>query len=65
MAITDKQIREFRDQLPLIPYSYDAQFTIKIALGKRLPYEGMSQQQARLWVERAVAESCALTGEKP
>lgn len=52
-VITNKQIREYRDGLPLIPFDYDTQRTIKIALGKLMPYEGMSQQQAREWVERA------------
>lgn len=54
--ITDKQIREYRDGLPLIPFDYDVQRTIKIALGKLEPYEGMSKAQARAWVERAMGK---------
>lgn len=52
--ITDAQIRAYRDNLPLAPYDYDAQLTIKIALGKRLPSRDMTQAQARAWVERQI-----------
>lgn len=54
--ITDVQIRAWRDGLPLRPFDYDRDLTIKIALGKRLPRDRMTQQQARDWVERQIGK---------
>jgi len=53
-TITDKQIREYRSTLFGAAYDYDAWLTCQIALGNRLPYDGMSREQARAWVERAM-----------
>ena len=53
--ITDEEIRRYRDERPLLGFSWDIEQIIKIALGKRRPRVDMTKQQAREWIERAAA----------
>lgn len=54
MGVTDAKIRAYRTMLFGAAYNYRAWLTCQIALGNREPYEGMSREQARKWVEQQI-----------
>lgn len=61
--MTDEQIRRYRDGLP--GSAVDERLICQVALGNRLPYEGVSREQARAAVERAIERGANVTDQPP